>query len=107
MTSLVPCPHYVYPLLSVLSNEYRYRNYDTNLIPSSSCLLYYLLFFKSHISTNTSSSYVTGLSLNLLVAFSISAIVVMYVMYMVVKKGSKIGQKIVVHPQLLPDQLPN
>ena len=64
-------------------------------------------FFSDHFSTNTSNSYVTGLSLNLLVAFSISATVVMYVMYMVVKKGSKIGQKIVVHPQLLPDQLPN
>jgi hypothetical protein len=47
------------------------------------------------------------LSLCLMTSTGITSVIVMYLMYSVVKVGSKIGQKIVVHPQLLPESLPN
>ena len=47
------------------------------------------------------------LRFDLIVATLITSIIVLYLTYTVVKKGSKIGQKIVVHPQLIPEQLPN
>jgi hypothetical protein len=47
------------------------------------------------------------LSLCLMTSAGITSIIVMYLMYSVVKVGSKIGQKIVVHPQLLPESPPN
>lgn len=42
-----------------------------------------------------------GKGLNLLVAVIVSAVIVFYVMFLVVKKGSKIGERVVVHPQLI------
>ena len=58
-------------------------------------------------ATAAGNPHISGLCFNLVVALAISAVVVLYIMYVVVKKGSKIGQKIVVHPQLLPEPLPN
>ena len=46
------------------------------------------------------------LGANLFLALSATLSVVMYIMYNVVKVGSKIGKKIVVHPQLVPEPLP-
>lgn len=44
-----------------------------------------------------------NLRATLLLALSMTSFVVMYILYSVVKKGSKIGRKIVVHPQLIPE----
>lgn len=45
------------------------------------------------------------LSRSLLLSVAITLLVVLYVMYVVVKKGSQIGERIVVHPQLAPEAL--
>ena len=58
-------------------------------------------------ATSSTTSHVSGLCFNLLVALAITGLVVMYIAFIVTKKGSKIGQKIVVHPQLLPEATPN
>lgn len=54
---------------------------------------YHLRTLKTHIS-------------NLFASMAVTTLVLMYLMYKVVKKGSKIGQNIVVLPQLLPEPLP-
>lgn len=43
------------------------------------------------------------LNTSMLLSMMITSVVVMYILYTVVKVGSKIGKKIVVHPQLMPD----
>jgi hypothetical protein len=43
------------------------------------------------------------LNTSMLLSMMITSVVVMYILYSVVKVGSKIGKKIVVHPQLMPD----
>lgn len=47
-----------------------------------------------------------NLGANMLLAMAATSFVVMYILYNVVKVGSKIGKKIVVHPQLIPEPLP-
>lgn len=46
------------------------------------------------------------LKVHLLISAVLTLLVVFYVLYAVVKKGSKIGEKIVVHPELCPESLP-
>lgn len=47
-----------------------------------------------------------NLGASLLLAIAVTSLVVMYILYNVTKVGSKIGRKIVVHPQLIPESLP-
>lgn len=54
---------------------------------------YHMRTLKTHIS-------------NLFASAMVTLLVLMYLMYKVVKKGSKMGQNIVVLPQLLPEPLP-
>ena len=54
---------------------------------------YHIRSLKTHIS-------------NLFASVVVTMLVLMYLMYKVVKKGSKMGQNIVVLPQLLPEPLP-
>eukprot|EP01035_Chromulina_nebulosa_P041627 gene41627-56339_t len=42
----------------------------------------------------------------LLLSVGVTAAIVSYIMYVVVKKGSKIGEKLVIHPELVPEPLP-
>lgn len=49
---------------------------------------------------------VKHLQTNLLIALSISFAILAFMMYKIVKKGSKIGEKIVIHPELCPEPLP-
>lgn len=46
------------------------------------------------------------LRLQLLLAVGVTAVVGLYVLYCVVKKGSKIGERLVIHPELIPEPLP-
>lgn len=47
--------------------------------------------------------YMDYITLQLIFSISITLVFTMYLIYVVVKKGSKIGEKIVVHPRLLPE----
>lgn len=47
-----------------------------------------------------------NLGASLLFSMAVTLFVVIYIMYNVIKVGSKIGRKIVIHPQLIPEPLP-
>jgi hypothetical protein len=46
------------------------------------------------------------MQIQFLVALSFSVVVVFYLFYKIVKKGSRIGDRLVVHPELCPESLP-
>jgi len=48
----------------------------------------------------------TSLIMHLLISIGVTSLVNMYIVYAVVKSGSKIGERIVFHPQLRPEPLP-
>ncbi len=58
-----------------------------------------LLLSPRHLVEGQEENY---LSFHLLLSFAITSIVVMYMFYLVVRKGSRLGDKLVVIPQLLP-----
>jgi phosphatidylinositol 4-phosphatase len=45
------------------------------------------------------------LAFDLCLSFTLTILVVLYIIYKVVKKGSRIGEKMVIHPQLRPDSV--
>ena len=51
--------------------------------------------------------FMDQLHINFLIAVSITLLLVMYITYVVVKKGSKIGENLVVHPMLLHEHIRN
>ena len=53
----------------------------------------------------TIDPYLDKLGYHLLLSVAITSGIMLYVAYKVVKKGSKIGEKLVIHPQLLPESL--
>ena len=58
-----------------------------------------LLLSPRHLIEGQEEDY---LSFHLLVSLAITSIIVMYIFYLVVKKGSRLGDRLVVTPQLLP-----
>ena len=58
-----------------------------------------LLFSPRHLIKGQEENY---LSFHLLSSFAITSMVMMYMFYLVVKKGSRLGDKLVVTPQLIP-----
>ena len=58
-----------------------------------------LLLSPRHLIQGQEENY---LSFHLLLSFAITSVIVMYMSYLVVKKGSRLGEKLVVTPQLLP-----
>jgi hypothetical protein len=43
------------------------------------------------------------LTRHILISIGSTLLIVVYVMFIIVKKGSKLGEKMVVHPVLMPD----
>jgi hypothetical protein len=58
------------------------------------------------LSPRTDTTHSSHLSTNLVLSVGITFVVVCYIMFNVVKKGSKIGQRLVVLPQLVQEPLP-
>lgn len=59
------------------------------------------LLLSPHVTGN--SHDVDRASANLLLSAGVTAVIALYVTYKVMKKGSRIGEKMVVHPQLMPE----
>lgn len=80
------------------------------MIIFSTLLLVFPLAPISSLASSSSSIFVISesnkLSTSMLLSVTITSVVVMYIMYNVVKVGSKIGKKIVVHPQLIIEAPP-
>lgn len=62
----------------------------------------FLLLCPKGMSSSSDGLY---LSFHLLISFVITLVVVMYVTYLVVIKGSKIGERLVIIPQLVPEAI--
>jgi hypothetical protein len=58
------------------------------------------------LSPRTGSSHASHMSTNLVLAVGITFVILCYITYNVVKKGSKIGQRLVILPSLCPELLP-
>lgn len=48
-------------------------------------------------------TYTPNFTKHILISMGVTSLVLMYVMYSVMKKGSKIGERLVVHPLLMPE----
>jgi hypothetical protein len=72
-------------------------------------IIFSTLLLVSPLTPTSSSNSIFSMSesnklnTSMLLSVMITSVVVMYILYTVVKVGSKIGKKIVVHPQLMPD----
>lgn len=59
-----------------------------------------------HLSCAWGTSYDEKLNTHLVIAVSTTLLVSFYIIFLVIKKGSKIGERMVVRPKLLPEPLP-
>ena len=62
--------------------------------------------FLRHFSSEK-QDFMEQLHINFLISVSITLLLVLYITYVVVKKGSKIGENLVVHSQLIYENIRN